>query len=205
VALLFVLGSACFIVGSLPPYFENLDPGVVGATFFVGSVLFTSAATIQVRRSRTAAPVWSRAPERINWWSGAVQWVGTLWFNVSTFAALITGLSAEQAKRLVWAPDFYGSAAFLASSALALTAVARITSTRRDRDIARLNMAGSVAFGVAAIAAFVLPTTGEPANVRWVNLGTAVGGICFLVASAWTGPAADRRDPSLSRPTEPTH
>ncbi len=196
-ALLFVLGSACFILGSLPPYFENLDAGVVGATFFVGSVLFTSAATIQVRRSRTTTPLWSRAPDRINWWSGAVQWIGTLWFNVSTFAALITGLSAEQAKRLVWAPDFYGSAAFLASGALAVVAVTQTTSTRRDREIAWLNMAGCVAFGVAAIAAFVLPTTGEPANVRWVNLGTAVGGVCFLVASAWAGRAVDQRDPAF--------
>jgi hypothetical protein len=203
VALLFVLGSACFILGSLPPYFQNLDNAVVGGTFFVGSVLFTSAATMQLRRSPTTAPLWSRAPDRLAWWSSAVQWVGTLCFNISTFAALISGLSAEQAKRLVWAPDFYGSVAFLVSGVLALMAVARTTSTRRDRDVARINMAGSVAFGIAAMAAFVLPTTGNPANVRWVNLGTAAGGVCFLLASAWSGLASGRHDPSRSYPANP--
>ena len=42
-------------------------------------------------------------------------------------------------------------------------------------------------FGVAAVAAFVLPTTGEPINIRWVNLGTALGGVCFFAASVWMG------------------
>ena len=58
--------------------------------------------------------MFSRDPDRVNWWSAGVQWVGTLAFNVTTFAALVTGLSAAQEQRLVWQPDFVGSAAFLA-------------------------------------------------------------------------------------------
>ena len=186
-ALLFALGSLCFVLGSVPLYFEHVDVTVVGITFFVGSLLFTSAATLQVRGSRTTVALFSRDPDRVNWWSAAVQWVGTLEFNLSTFAALVTGLSASQQKKLVWSPDFYGSALFLASSVLALVAVGIAVSTRRDRGIAWLNMAGSVAFGVAAVAAYVLPTTREPLNIRWVNLGTALGGVCFFAASAWMG------------------
>ena len=77
--------------------------------------------------------LFARDPERVNWWSAAVQWVGTLEFNLSTFAALVAGLSASQEKRLVWSPDFYGSALFLASSVLALVAVGMVVATRRDR------------------------------------------------------------------------
>ena len=158
-ALLFALGSVCFFIGSVPPYFENVDPAVVGATFFVGSILFTSASTLQLRGSATATAMFSRDPARVNWWSAAIQWVGTLAFNVTTFAALLAGLSAAQEKRLVWQPDFVGSAAFLASSALALVALGLAVATRRDWGIAWLNMLGSIAFGIAAVAAFVLPTS----------------------------------------------
>jgi uncharacterized membrane protein len=87
----------------------------------------------------------------------------------------------------VWSPDFYGSALFLAASVLALVAVGMVVATRRDRGIAWLNMIGSIMFGVAAVAAYVLPTTGEPINIRWVNAGTALGGVCFFAASAWMG------------------
>jgi peptidoglycan/LPS O-acetylase OafA/YrhL len=129
----------------------------------------------------------------VNWWSAAVQWLGTLEFNVSTLAALLTGLSATQDKRLVWSPDFYGSALFLASSVLALVALGIAVSTRRDWGIGWLNMLGSIMFGVAAVAAYVLPTTGEPANIEWVNLGTALGGVCFFAASVWMGRPVPRR------------
>lgn len=189
-ALLFALGSFLFVLGSVPVFFEHVDATVVGATFFIGSVFFTGAATMQVRMATTAAPLFAWRFDRVNWWSGSVQWVGTLWFNISTCAALIAGLSATAERRLVWGPDFIGSGAFLASSALALVALALTATTRRDRGIAALNMLGSVAFGIAAITAFVLPTTGEPVNIRWVNLGTAIGGICFLAASVWMLPRA---------------
>jgi hypothetical protein len=192
VALLFALGSLFFVLGSVPPYFEHVDPAVVGATFFVGSVLFTSAATVQLRRSATSAPMFDRDPGRVNWWSSGVQWVGTLWFNVSTFAALVTGLSATEVRRLVWAPDFIGSGAFLISSALALVALGLAVSSRRGWGIGSLNLLGSIAFGIAAVADFVLPTTGQPVNIRWVNAGTALGGVCFFAASVWMARSSTR-------------
>ena len=49
--------------------------------------------------------------------------------------------------------------------------------------IAALNLAGSIAFGVSAVASKVVTTTGEPRNIMLVNLGTAVGGLCFLVGA----------------------
>ena len=182
-ALLFALGSACFVLGSVPLYFDHVDAAVVGATFFVGSLLFTSAASLQFHGAATTGPLFRKQPARLDWWSAGVQWVGTLCFNVSTLAALFTGLSAAQAQKLVWSPDFYGSAAFLISSAIAIVSLRVAHAGRHDRRIGRLNMAGSIAFGVAAVAAFVLPHTGEPISIEWVNLGTALGGVCFFVAS----------------------
>ena len=58
------------------------------------------------------------APWRIDWWATSVQFVGTLFFNVSTFAAT-RALDLTQAERRIWAPDVLGSIAFLVASALA--------------------------------------------------------------------------------------
>jgi hypothetical protein len=44
-------------------------------------------------------------------------------------------------------------------------------------------LVGSVAFGVSAVASFIVPTTGLPRNIVLVNLGTFVGGLCFLLGA----------------------
>jgi hypothetical protein len=181
----YALGSVCFVLGSTPLYFDHVDEAVTAATFFIGSLFFTTAASVQMWTSRTTLPLFSRHPDRVGWWSASVQWVGTLEFNVSTFAATIVGLTATQEKRLVWSPDMIGSILFLVASVLGVWAVRMVASTRRDRGMAILNLLGSVAFGAAAIAAFVLPTTGEVLNIGIVNVGTALGGICFFVAGVW--------------------
>ncbi len=43
IAALFMVGSSLFALGSFPPYWGLVDPRVVGITFFVGSLFFTSA------------------------------------------------------------------------------------------------------------------------------------------------------------------
>lgn len=47
--------------------------------------------------------------------------------------------------------------------------------------IAILNLVGSIAFGISAIGAYVLPSTGLPKNEVIVNLSTFIGAICFFV------------------------
>jgi hypothetical protein len=116
-----------------------------------------------------------------------VQLVGTVFFNVTTLAALDSSLDATQAHRLVWAPDMLGSICFLVASGLAWFEVSHGWWSWRTRDIswriAALNLAGSIAFGVSAVASKVVETTGEPRTIMLVNLGTAVGGACFLVGA----------------------
>jgi hypothetical protein len=199
---LFMVGSFCFALGSLPLFFDHVDAEVVAWVFFVGSIFFTTAGYLQYREC-VAAPTtvdpegprphglgaligWR--PRSPGWWATTVQLVGTVLFNISTFAATRDALSFEQERRLIWAPDFWGSGCFLVASWLAYVEVAPRVWHRPRGDlgwtIAALNLAGSIAFGLSAIGARYLTTTGEPANITLVNLGTLVGAVCFFVGAA---------------------
>ena len=110
-----------------------------------------------------------------------MQLIGTVFFNITTFAATRTDLTLDQARHLIWAPDLVGSICFLVASWLAYSEVNRTVRPHPDGStgwwIAAVNMAGSVAFGIAAIAARYLHTTGEIANITLVNVGTFVGAV----------------------------
>jgi hypothetical protein len=86
-AALFAGGSACFVVASLPGFVQLVGSAAVGVVYFVGSLQFTSAAAIQ----------WWGTIRRLglDWWSGAIQFAGTLLFNVNTYHALEEGLDAN--------------------------------------------------------------------------------------------------------------
>ena len=199
VAAAFSIGSTCFALGALPFYANAVGPRADGMTYFVGSLFFTTAALLQVLLSagvikpdeRPRATVqWRRrvrATNRADWWAGVVQFVGTLMFNLSTFEALKTSLDATQEARRVWTPDARGCVAFLVASGLVFADVRRPWITWRPRDlgwsIATLNMVGSFAFAVSAIGAYTIPSTGNLVSLEWDNLGTFVGGICFLAGA----------------------
>ncbi len=131
-------------------------------------------------------------PRRIEWWATAVQFAGTLFFNISTFNALLANLSLTQTDRLVWTPDVFGSTCFLIASGLAWFEVCKSLWCWRSHELPRwitaLNLTGSIAFGISAVPAFVVPTTGSPINILLVNLGTFVGALCFLVGALWLVP-----------------
>ena len=133
-----------------------------------------------------------------------MQLVGTVFFNVTTLAAIDASLNATQAHRLVWVPDMLGSICFLVASGLAWFEVSHGWWSWNLRGIswriAALNLAGSIAFGVSAVASKIVTTTGEPRNIMLVNLGTALGGLCFLVGGLLLLPerTATRRHLSTS-------
>ena len=89
--------------------------------------------------------------------------------------------------RRVWAPDALGSIVFLVASALAYAGVRRPWFRWRPRDldwsVTTLNMVGSIAFGVSAVAAKVVGPTGDVRSVALMNLGTFVGALCFLAGA----------------------
>ncbi len=201
-----MIGSACFAVGTVPAYVAAVGVATDAATFFVGSVFFTSASLCQLLQAqspgmaadgaasgRVRVRFWEPKPADRGWQSAAVQFPGTIAFNVSTGFALATSLTVQQTDRLVWAPDFVGSILFLVASALGIAAVSKRFFEFRPRDVwwsmAWINMLGSVFFMFSAIGALVLPTTGAMANVRWANAGTFAGAVCFFVGAALLLPA----------------
>jgi hypothetical protein len=46
--------------------------------------------------------------------------------------------------------------------------------------ITLVNLAGSVAFGISAVASYVNPDIGQLRNAERANLGTLAGAVCFL-------------------------
>ena len=45
------------------------------------------------------------------------------------------------------------------------------------------NLAGSVAFGISAIASFVVPATGSVLDLAVANVFIGIGALCFLIGS----------------------
>ena len=196
IAVLFMVGSACFALGSLPPVATALGSAAAWV-FFIGSIFFTSAAYLQFYeaanegddlegRRRTSRPFGIR-PHSMGWWAAATQLVGTVAFNVSTFAGT-RDLTTQQGERLIWAPDVAGSILFLIASALVIMEthdrIRGILFRSLESRIAGLNMLGSIAFGISAVAAFIVPSTGELLSLPLVNLFTFLGAACFFVGAA---------------------
>lgn len=184
----FAVGSVLFALGVVPAYADTVGGVWDAATFFAGSVFFTLAAFIQLALSGRRPPRRSSSPaDFADWWSATVQFVGTLLFNVSTGAVLLRSVQDSATASTGWVPDAWGSAAFLLSSAAALVAASRRHELwdpdARTAHGTWLNMAGSVAFGFSAVGAYVLPATAEIFNMRWVNVGTFVGAVCFFLAA----------------------
>jgi len=196
IGVLFAIGSLGFAVGAVPDYADTVGTGYDNLTFFVGSIFFTSAALLQYcqvvmagervgsEQRRRVREFLVYQPDRIDWLAGAIQLAGTLFFNVSTGHALSSGLSGPTSvNHAVWRPDALGSVCFLVASFLAWAEVCHGTTAWRPRLlawwIALLNLAGSVAFGVSAVASRVQPN-GELRSLALTNLGTFVGALCFL-------------------------
>jgi hypothetical protein len=175
IAIGFAIGSACFFIGPFPGFVQLVGQGADGVVFFVGSVFFTFAAGLELREATLRLGRWASNP---SWWSAAIQFAGTLLFNVNTFDAMKEGLSTQQENRLVFAPDLFGSACFLASGVLAYRA-----ATRPELRMAAVNLAGCVLFGISAIASYIVPSTGSVLDLAAVNWCTSLGALCFFVGA----------------------
>ena len=203
VAASFMVGASLFALGSFPPFAQLVAPAFVAGVFFAGSIPFTSAAAGQLLLAivgeRSSPPRRRIVGHGWAWWAAAIQFPGTIFFNVSTFDALLDGLSTTQVNRLVWAPDIFGSTAFLLASAATWLDVCGPRWVRRDDEAwwgAAFNALGSVLFGIAGLASLVLPTTGETVNLALVNAGTFGGGVCFFLAAYLLLPPAPRAAPA---------
>jgi hypothetical protein len=192
----FAIGSLCFFVGPFPGFVQFAGAGADAVVFFVGSIFFTVAALLEVRESTVRLGRW--AADR-SWWSAAIQFVGTLFFNVSTFDAMLDGLATEQENRLIWAPNALGSVCFLASGLLAYRVASGSWLRPRERDhkwrMAAVNLVGSVLFGISAIASVIVPSTGSILDLAAANWTTSLGALCFLIGAFMVMPRSGAPGP----------
>ncbi|WP_246160042.1 hypothetical protein [Microbacterium rhizomatis] len=184
----FGVGSLLFMLGAVPFYASAVGPVADALTFFVSSIFFTLGGAIQLALSGRRVPGRDTGTaDRLDWWSAAVQSVGTIAFNVSTAAVLATALDPATKVGSGWRPDAFGSVAFLVSGVLAV-----IATTDRDRlwdprartwRCSWIGLAGCVLFGISAVGAYVIPSTGDLVSMFWANFGTLTGAACFFAAA----------------------
>ena len=175
--------------------------GATNLLCFVGSWFFTVAALMQlVLSGPSKTRSWKAPSMRLEFVSAAIQFVGTVRFNVSTGAALWAHRLPIR-RRYVWWPDAQGSVAFLVSGVLAVLAVTLavglVQPKSREWLAAWINMVGCLAFGASAAGAFIT-ARGITEDAPLANLGTFVGALCFLIAALLLLPK--RRSPD-SLPT----
>jgi hypothetical protein len=188
---LFALGAAYALTSSSPT--AGISIYFAGGLFFNtgGYASLLQAVNAPRRRagSDTLEPVpwrwWSYEPMRIDWLGTFLLFAGTLVFGVNLLDSFIQGLTAQQANRLVWAPDIIGCVLFLVSGQLALAEVSHGRPRLRLHDIGwwivAVNQLGSVLFMIAALADFTVPGTGDLVSAAVADWGTLTGALCFAV------------------------
>lgn len=180
----FGVGSLLFAVGALMATVQAA-PVLNSVVYALGAVCFTTAAAVQwvAAADHHPRPRW-RDPD---WASAAIQFVGTVAFNVMTIRALAMSLDRPGTDySAVWTPDVVGSPLFLVSSWIAWHPIAREHRHHalhgRSALICVANMLGSVFFGMSAVGAYMLPS-GTFENEAWNNWGTFLGAVGFFVAA----------------------
>ena len=218
IGVLFAVGSVCFALGAFPGYATWVGTNADDLTFFIGSVFFTTASFLQYYEVATTPTMLEgtarRGPRslftvqhhRIDWWAAGIQLVGTLWFNRTTLSAYLVSLGASPAHHPVWRPDALGSVCFLVSSWLAWAEACHGPFAWRPASISwwitAVNLVGSVAFGVSAIASYVKPN-GQLVSLALTNLGTFVGAVCFFVGALLLLPERTLESPPVAPDAEP--
>src|SRR5436190_3745656 len=184
----FTVGGSLFAVGAAVAQLGSGDATTAASVYFAGGLCFNVGGyasllgAINAPRSLGADGElvaerwrwWSYEPERIDWLSTFVLFVGTLAFGVSLVHSFLSGLTAEQVNRMIWTPEMIGCVLFLISGHLAMVEICHRTRPclrRRDLgwSIVAINQVGSILFMVSALAAFVRPAISSEINVAVAN------------------------------------
>ena len=206
IGVVFAVGSSLFMLGSvlsLSPSLArswSLDAHAVSAVFFAGSVPFTTAAYLQLFQAGNAGRVSLRGPQpsrrvlfvgwrprEIGWLSCALQFGGTLLFNVNTFDAMQPDSNWLRQDWAIWIPDFAGSVLFLVSGYFAFAETCHASWAWRPASLSWwvtfINLLGCVAFMVSAVFAFVPPDPPSLDSAAISVAFTLLGALCFLIGS----------------------
>ena len=213
--VLFAIGSICFALGSFPPYATAVGATPDNITYFIGSIFFTTASFLQYmevasaptdlvephrKRLRLAAAD-PAPPHRLVGGGHPVARHPVVQPDHAERAAGRAGRRRRATTRsgvpTRWAPSASSSRAGWPGSR---SATGRSPGGRRGISwwITVLNLVGSIAFGVSAIASYVT-SSGQLLSLALTNLGTFVGAICFLIGAVLLLPERTLEGPA----TEP--
>ncbi len=201
----FGIGSLLFIAGSIlslwPALMQILvlSDAQVGAIYFGGSIFFTLAAYLQLfQAANTGLRLPGAEPPKsmiwlgwqignIGWLSSALQFVGTVLFNVNTFTSVGPVTDWFWQDVLIWLPDFLGSVLFLLSGYLAFIEVCNGYWAWQWRNpswwVVWINLLGCIAFMVSAVYAFVPPGGAQESHVAAATVWTLIGAVGFLAGA----------------------
>jgi hypothetical protein len=197
VAVCFMIGASLF---AAPGFLPDSLAAYFNATFFCGSIFFTSAGYLQFVESinkditnpdlfRTEHCHWIRAawrPKNLGYLSCAVQFVGTVLFNVNC-SSVFFPLTILQQNVITWGSGMLGSICFLVSCLFAWMEIFRDPAvhpvTSVEWWIVWVNIAGSVAFQIASAICFYLPKTGAVYAPEESSFYLTLGAVCFFIGA----------------------
>jgi len=207
IGVVFALGAALFILGSLlflipeMAVLWSVSEARANGIFFLGSIPFTVAAYLQLfqaanaeslagqqpRQQKKAYRFFGWRPGEVGWLSCALQFLGTLLFNINTFDALHPPLTWLQQDLAIWVPNVLGSLLFLSSGYLAFIEICHAHWAWRPGHISwwigLINLLGCIAFMCAAIFALVLPQAPAFDAVTLSLIFTLLGAASFLLGA----------------------
>jgi hypothetical protein len=213
IGVVFAVGSSLFVLGSILSLAPSLarswsfDPNTVSAIFFAGSIPFSTAAYLQLFQAANASELTaserlaSRSvqflgwrPRDIGWLSCALQFGGTLLFNLNTFDAMRPDLSSLQRNLEIWVPDLAGSILFLLSGYLAFAEVSHARWAWKPWSLSwwvtAINLVGCMAFMASAVFAYV-PSSPAKLDGAVISVAfTLFGALGFLIGSLLMLPEA---------------
>jgi hypothetical protein len=200
-AVAFTVGGSLFAVGAWVAQVGSGDATTAASIYFAGGLFFNTGGYASllsaINAPRGVEPDgtltadrwrwWSYEPDRVDWLSTFVLFVGTLAFGISLLDSFLDGLTTQGENRLIWAPEVVGCILFLISGHLAMSEIChRFRPCLRWHDlgwgIVAVNQIGSILFMISALAGFIRPETSSEVNVAIANWGTFGGAVCFAVA-----------------------
>jgi hypothetical protein len=198
IAVLFMIGSFGFILGSVLFLVGFENDFLIGLIFFIGSIFFTSAGYAQYNQSinaETAVGVGQETPQRkwlawqpdrLDFWVTFSQLLGTIMFNFNTFDAYLK-LGWLGQDLAIWVPDMVGSILFQISGTLAVVEICHRWWCWQSRNltwwITMINFVGCVAFLISAFLAFVRPDPLFDNVAIYATIFTLIGAVCFFVGA----------------------
>lgn len=209
ISWLFMVGSFCFAFAAFAlldfmHLFASLSSHTINSIFFLGSIFFTSAAYLQYLESINADIThlphlynkhpswfwWRWRPQNLGYISSFSQFIGTLFFNISTLFAIFSSLSIEVKNILVWMPDLFGSILFLTSSIFAYMEIAHDKKAKALNTVTWwiiwINIFGSVFFQISAFYSSFSLQIDKFASFT-ATLTTFLGAICFFLGAFLLG------------------